>query len=398
MKPQDSLNPSTLTPYGRPVVVDDELQRTRVLEYADDMPEQWFRDLLDATPSIIPTELVDDRLSAELFSLGAEVATDRGSIDVLAISSDGIPVIIETKLWANHEARRKVVAQILDYAGQLRQWDFQKLDLLARARRKKSLYELVGKGTGLSERVWTDRVARNLRRGRMTLLIVGDGIREEAVDLANQIEAHPDFEFRLAFVALRVTSLDSKSRLVVPHVVAKTVEIGRTLVQVMGGGSVSVTTERANSGAQSNALSESAFLELLGEQRGHRYVEVVQQLRRELAATNAPLGEYWKPKTLSFGLVGDKGLLVEFMGIPAQTDAYVYVPRLREKIGELVEDEREVDKLVDLVRQIYAAHGGRFTAHQFNLDLSKLDGSTSDFARGLAEAAALFPTKLRPTP
>jgi len=35
--------------------------------------------------------------------------------------------VVEVKLWRNPEARRKVVAQILDYAKELSNWDYEDL-------------------------------------------------------------------------------------------------------------------------------------------------------------------------------------------------------------------------------------------------------------------------------
>ena len=52
-------------------------------------------------------------------TVGREVLTAAGLIDVLYVSPAGLVTIVETKLWRNPEARREVVGQILDYAKEL---------------------------------------------------------------------------------------------------------------------------------------------------------------------------------------------------------------------------------------------------------------------------------------
>jgi hypothetical protein len=41
------------------------------------------------------------------------------------ITPNGDIAIIETKLWRNPDARRKVIAQILDYANELSKWTYE---------------------------------------------------------------------------------------------------------------------------------------------------------------------------------------------------------------------------------------------------------------------------------
>ena len=37
-------------------------------------------------------------------------------------------IILEAKLWRNPESKRKVIAQILDYASELTRWSFEDLE------------------------------------------------------------------------------------------------------------------------------------------------------------------------------------------------------------------------------------------------------------------------------
>ncbi len=71
--------------------------------------------LIEENPQLLP---LDDSLG--LTVLGSEVPLENGSADILAVESNGRPVIIEVKLAQNSDARRSIVSQILTYAASLR--------------------------------------------------------------------------------------------------------------------------------------------------------------------------------------------------------------------------------------------------------------------------------------
>jgi hypothetical protein len=56
-----------------------------------------------------------------------ELPTDRGRLDILFADADGNLILIETKLWRNPEARRKVVGQFVDYATAISKWSYDDL-------------------------------------------------------------------------------------------------------------------------------------------------------------------------------------------------------------------------------------------------------------------------------
>ncbi len=75
-------------------------------------PETWLQELLHNHPHILPVEEIEPIFSP-LVPIGREIATDAGPIDNLFISKAGYPVLVETKLWRNTEARREVLAQTI---------------------------------------------------------------------------------------------------------------------------------------------------------------------------------------------------------------------------------------------------------------------------------------------
>ena len=62
---------------------------------------------------------------------------DAGTLDVLCVDENGLPVAVEVKLARNGESRREVVAQIVDYLSALTELTVDELDLLVEG----ALYE-----------------------------------------------------------------------------------------------------------------------------------------------------------------------------------------------------------------------------------------------------------------
>ena len=99
--------------------------------------EAWPRDTLYANPELIP---IDDLEPAygPLLPLCTELRTEAGPIDIAFINPLGKLTLVECKLWRNAEARRKVVAQVLDYARAIKSWsyaDLQRQTSIATGRR-----------------------------------------------------------------------------------------------------------------------------------------------------------------------------------------------------------------------------------------------------------------------
>ena len=110
-----------------------------------------------------------------------ELQTEAGPADILYITENGQLVVVETKLWRNPEARRVVVAQILDYAKQLTKWSYSDLAKLTAMTTKQGpsyLLDCVRKvNPNIDEADFVDSVTNSLKSGDFLLLIVGDGIR-----------------------------------------------------------------------------------------------------------------------------------------------------------------------------------------------------------------------------
>lgn len=131
--------------------------------------EAWLRDLLAEHPEILPIHDVDPSF-APLTTLCTELRTEAGPVDVALISPMGRLAIVECKLWRNPEARRKVVAQVLDYARALTRWTYADLQrqVCAAAGKSGNLPFEAAKlvRPDLEEAQFVDATTRSLRKGR----------------------------------------------------------------------------------------------------------------------------------------------------------------------------------------------------------------------------------------
>jgi hypothetical protein len=218
-----------------------------------------------------------------LVSIGKEVPVENGYVDNLFISPRGYPVLVETKLWRNPQARREVVAQAIDYAASLSRWTYDKLNQTARqytrahAGRETGLFEIVESETGPVEEgraFFEEVVSKNLKLGRFLTLIVGDKIRRPLIDMLEYVNKYPGLAANVALVELQCFRLDANTDwplVVVPRVVAHTEIVERSVVQVTVVGAdaeVEVHQERAEKDRPSGrkvGLTEEAFWELLRE-------------------------------------------------------------------------------------------------------------------------------------
>ncbi|MDD5371437.1 MAG: hypothetical protein PHQ40_20355 [Anaerolineaceae bacterium] len=202
-----------------------------------------MQELLRAHPDILPVG-ENEPVYTPLISIGREVAAGTGSIDNLFISPQGYLVLVETKLWRNPEARREVLAQTIDYASALSRWTYADLDQATRKytqKYEKTASDLVGwivKNQGemdLDRRTFEETVSKNLRLGRILVLLVGDRIRASMVDMLQYVNRYPHLAMNVALVELSCYTLRAGQPwplLVVPPIVARTEIVERSVVEV----------------------------------------------------------------------------------------------------------------------------------------------------------------------
>ena len=76
-------------------------------------------------PDLLPLRDIDP--SSDPYSTVYRMRTEAGPLDIAFINQFGRLTLVECKLWRNPEARRKVVAQTLDYARAVSRWSYSDL-------------------------------------------------------------------------------------------------------------------------------------------------------------------------------------------------------------------------------------------------------------------------------
>jgi Domain of unknown function (DUF4268) len=233
--------------YSNPIIVRPDqsvtaLPRVPVEGNGSTYGEDWLQNLLYAHPEAIPIDEIDESF-AGIVPVCREMNTPAGSIDVLYATSSGRLVVLEAKLWRNPEARRKVVAQILDYAKELSRSSYESLDARVRSARRgetrgggpSGLADVVrARHADLDEARFIDGVTKSLQRGDFLLLIVGDGIREGVGAITEFLEGHGTLHFTFGLIEVSIFSLPDGGHLIQPRVLAQSTIIRRIVVSIEG--------------------------------------------------------------------------------------------------------------------------------------------------------------------
>nr|WP_207124117.1 hypothetical protein [Halorhodospira abdelmalekii] len=227
--------------------------------------EEWLRDLLIENPDILPIREIDPSF-APLAPLCTELTTEAGPVDAAFINPAGRLTLVECKLWRNPEARRKVIAQILDYARAIAKWDYADLQrrvAMASGVKPNAPYEAARQlQPELDEAIFVDATARALREGRFLLLIAGDGIREGVSGITELITRNATLGFSFGLVEVAIYEFGEQGLVVQPRVVARTDTIERTFVLVQQGDKVSLQEGEAEGGENAeDAAAERAIEE-----------------------------------------------------------------------------------------------------------------------------------------
>ena len=258
--------------------------------------EGWLQDLIESTPDVLPVSEIESSF-APLISIGREVSTRAGYIDNLFLSPQGYLTLVETKLWRNPQARREVVGQIIDYAKELTTWSYEDLE----AKVKNYNRDFRGNDYGILQTINTvetvpaaeeagiiDTISHNLQRGRLLLLIAGDGIRESVEEMFEFLSQTPQLHYNLALVELQVYEMpeaEQESLLVVPHVVMRTREVVRAVVRVEAKeiGQIDVSLDQKTVTPRvGTTLTEEDFFLALKRSIGQEDLDFTQQMFEDM--------------------------------------------------------------------------------------------------------------------
>jgi len=234
--------------------------------------EAWLQGLIMSHPNLLPIDQIEPAF-ANLVPICTELQSPSGFLDNLLLAPNGNIALIECKLWRNPEARRQVIAQIIDYANALSTWTYPKLEESVKMAtpaggeaKNKSLYELVSLGYEIDEPTFIDAISRNLRRGRFLLLIVGDGIREEVESMTEFLQQHAGLHFILSLVEIALFEAPNGGYIAQPRVLARTTSIERGIVEYVDGRiGIRPPTEQTEGARGRTTITKEQYLENLNK-------------------------------------------------------------------------------------------------------------------------------------
>jgi hypothetical protein len=185
-----------------------------------------------------------------------ELETGAGPADILYLTPLGKIVLVETKLYRNPDARRAVIAQILDYARAVTSWSYETFDRAVRAASKydaRSVSERMQAAADklqvpFDEALFVNAITRALVRADVHLLIVGDGITESTQSLVGFLEHHGSLHFSFALIEAAVYQTPSMGYLLQARILARTEVVHRVLLVDRNGDAVAEAAPETSDG------------------------------------------------------------------------------------------------------------------------------------------------------
>jgi hypothetical protein len=274
-----------------------------------------------------------------------ELPMPAGNADNLFLNPAGGIALVECKLWRNPESRRKVVAQMLDYARCLTNWRYEDLEAaVARASCSQSRRPPPAKLTDIfqsddfDETAFVDGVNRNLKLGRMAMILAGDGIREDAEALVGLVQGTAGARFTWALLEMPVFSLpDELGFIVQPRLIARTVLIERGVV-TFSDNRLSIEPPSPAEQQRAKSITEEEYFEALSDKVGPEIIATFRSFVEE--ATKCGVFPVFKG-SLNLSWTAPDGIVRRLGYI--QKDGQVLFDNVRRTLGD--QEERQAAEL-----------------------------------------------------
>ncbi len=188
------------------------------LDSATPAHEAELQDLLAASPSLIPLSDIEESAAPLCAAVKEMGLPGSGMTDIVAFNPDGEIAIVECKLAANQEAKRKVIGQILEYGAYLWQMSYEELNERVRRQSGQDLVDLVQQGAGepLADEDFSTAVSERLSEGRFHLIVAVDGINDELARIIRFVNEGGETKFSLQALEMRLYRSE-QTEVLVPH-------------------------------------------------------------------------------------------------------------------------------------------------------------------------------------
>lgn len=206
------------------------LKRISLAERGSSKDEKWLQGVLFTNSELIPIKEINPGTQGFVPVCREFTIPKAGGsvfLDIFGVTPEGKLVLIECKLWRNPQARREVIAQILEYASLLHQWTFGDLSSRVKtvlgATGHNPLYDLVVKKfPDTDEANFVDQVSASLKTGDFDLIIAGDGIRSDVHAIADHLNQSSGLASRMALVEFQLWEAENDELIIMPSIPLKT--------------------------------------------------------------------------------------------------------------------------------------------------------------------------------
>jgi len=157
--------------------------------------ESELQSLLTRDPDLIPFDDIQEPVGEHRVAIRQLPLPNAGQLDLMIVDENGTMAMVEAKLARSPDARRKVLAQVVDYASDLWGMSYEELDeLVSRTGEGKRLCDILRDKLGEAqwdETAFKESVANRLKEGSLILLIAVDSVSEDLERIVEYLNRSP---------------------------------------------------------------------------------------------------------------------------------------------------------------------------------------------------------------
>ncbi|MBU1095826.1 MAG: hypothetical protein KKB34_05030 [Bacteroidetes bacterium] len=176
-------------------ILHSQNQSLNILAGSNYSKEEELRDYLCQSPNLLihENEYSASYVTKEFRLLSA------GQLDILLIDSNGVPIVVECKLYKNEESRREILAQIFDYVSALSLLTIDELDYQLTGALSSTIKIIADGDEKKFDTIWSI-CATNLRAGNIRVILAIDEARDDLIRIVRFVNDHSDLDVRLTTI------------------------------------------------------------------------------------------------------------------------------------------------------------------------------------------------------